>query len=135
MRAWAVSLGVVAQLGTALTAHALDGHRRVTQYAQTHFGSREGLPHGYSSAITQTPDGYLWNGSQEGLSRFDGAGFTTYDHRKTKGIPTDTFTALAVDGDGTLWVGTRDSGVLHLVDGEFHPVTWGEPGPQEQQIR
>ena len=134
MRAWVVKLGVIVQLGAALPAHALDGHRRVTQYAQTHFGAREGMPHGYSSAIAQTSDGYLWSASQEGLSRFDGAGFTIYDHRKTEGIPANTFTALAVDTAGTLWIGTRDRGVLHLVDGQFRPVAW-DPGPQEQQIR
>jgi ligand-binding sensor domain-containing protein len=133
MRAWAVCLGVVVQLGAALPAHALDGHRRVTQYAQTHFGARDGMPHGYSDAIAQTADGYLWSASQEGLSRFDGAGFTTYDARKTEGVPVNHFTALAVDSAGTLWAGTYDHGVLHVVDGTFHTVAW-EPGPQEQMI-
>jgi len=133
MRAWAVCLGVVVQLGAALPAHALDGHRRVTQYAQTHFGARDGMPHGYSDAIVQTADGYLWSASQEGLSRFDGAGFTTYDARKTEGVPVNQFTALAVDSAGTLWAGTYDHGVLHVVDGTFHTVAW-EPGPQEQMV-
>ncbi|HEX3765835.1 MAG TPA: two-component regulator propeller domain-containing protein, partial [Kofleriaceae bacterium] len=122
------------QLGAALPAHALDGHRRVTQYAQTHFGARDGMPHSYADAIAQTSDGYLWTATQEGLSRFDGAAFTTYDHRKTEGIPANQFTALAVDAAGTLWIGTRDRGVLHLVDGQFQAVVW-DPGPQEQQIR
>src|SRR4051812_30276199 len=133
MRAWAVCLGVVVQLRAALPAHALDGHRRVTQYAQTHFGARDGMPHGYSDAIVQTADGYLWSASQEGLSRFDGAGFTTYDARKTEGVPVNVFTALAVDPAGTLWAGTYDHGVLHVVDGAFQTVAW-EPGPQEQMV-
>ena len=134
MRAWAVRLGVVIQLGAALPAHALDGHRRVTQYAQTHFGAHDGMPHGVANAMAQTPDGYLWIASQEGLSRFDGAAFTNFDHRKTEGVPANAFTALTVDADGTLWAGTRDRGVVHVVGDEFHVVAW-EPGPQEQQIR
>jgi ligand-binding sensor domain-containing protein len=134
MRAWVVSLGLVVQLGAAPDAHALDGHRRVTQYAQTHFAARDGLPHGMAAAIAQTADGYLWTASEEGLSRFDGAAFTTFDHRKTEGVPSNTFTALVVDAAGTLWAGTYDHGVLHVVGGEFHPIAW-EPGPQEQQIR
>ncbi len=134
MRAWVVRLGVVIQLGAALPAHALDGHRRVTQYAQTRFGARDGMPHGYSNAIAQTSDGYLWSASQEGLSRFDGAGFTTFDARNTEGIPVNRFTALAVDSAGTLWAGTYDHGVLHVVDGVFRTVAW-EPGPQEQMVR
>src|SRR5215470_14691036 len=71
MRAWVVSLGLVVQLGAAPDAHALDGHRRVTQYAQTHFAARDGLPQGMAITIAQTSDGYLWVASQEGLSRFD----------------------------------------------------------------
>jgi len=134
MRAWVVSIGLVIQVGAAHDAHALDGHRRVTQYAQTHFAAREGLPHGLASAIAQTADGYLWTASQEGLSRFDGTSFKTFDHRKTEGVPSNTFTALARDAAGTLWAGTYDHGVLHVASGEFLQIAW-EPGLQEQQIR
>jgi ligand-binding sensor domain-containing protein len=134
MRAWAVSFGIAIQLGAGGDALALDGNRRVTQYAQTHFAARDGMPHSLANAIAQTGDGYLWTTSQEGLSRFDGASFTTYDHRTTEGIPGSQFTALAVDKQGTLWAGTRSRGVLHLVGGEFRTVAW-EPGPQESQIR
>jgi ligand-binding sensor domain-containing protein len=134
MRLWAVSFCIVIQLGAVGNALALDSHRRVTQYAHTHFAAHEGMPHSLASAIAQTADGYLWTSSQEGLSRFDGASFTTYDHRQTEGIPANQFVALTVDRDGTLWAGTANRGVIHVVAGEFHTVVL-EPGPQEQQIR
>jgi ligand-binding sensor domain-containing protein len=133
MRARVVCFAIVVEIGAAHPADALDGHRRVTQYAQTHFAARDGMPHGVVTALAQTGDGYLWAASQEGLSRFDGATFTNFDHRATEGVPSNTFTALAVDHDGTLWAGTRDRGVLHLVDGQFQAVTW-EPGARNQQI-
>jgi ligand-binding sensor domain-containing protein len=128
------AVAVAVEIGAAHPAHALDGHRRVTQYAQTHFAARDGMPHGIAVAILQTGDGYLWAASQEGLSRFDGAAFTNFDHRATEGVPSNTFTALAIDAAGTLWAGTRDRGLLHLVDGAFQQVRW-EPGLQNQQIR
>ncbi|MGH2901412.1 MAG: ligand-binding sensor domain-containing protein, partial [Solirubrobacteraceae bacterium] len=53
--------------------------------------------------------------------------------RKTDGIPANMFTALAVDPAGHLWAGTREHGVLQLVDGEFRQVAW-EPGLQEQRV-
>src|SRR6185503_18374943 len=134
MRAWVVTFGIAMQLGSVGKALALDGHRSITQYAQTHFAAHDGMPHSLANAIAQTGDGYLWTTSQEGLSRFDGATFTTYDHGTTSGIPTNQFTALAVDRDGTLWAGTRSRGVLHVVNGVFHTVAW-EPGAQERQIR
>ncbi len=134
MRAWALSFAIVIQLGTVGDALALDPHRRVTQYAHTHFAAHDGMPHNLAYAIAQTAEGYLWSASQEGLSRFDGASFTTYDHRQTEGIPVNQFTALTIDREGTLWAGTRNRGVIHLVGGEFRTVAW-EPGPQEQQVR
>jgi ligand-binding sensor domain-containing protein len=133
VRACVVGIGIAIQLGAAGHALALDGHRRITQYAQTHFAVHDGMPHSLANAIAQTGDGYLWTTSQEGLSRFDGASFTTYDHR-TEGIPLNQFTALAVDRNGTLWAGTGGRGVLHLVDSKFRAVMW-EPGPQEQVVR
>ncbi|HMG56308.1 MAG TPA: two-component regulator propeller domain-containing protein [Kofleriaceae bacterium] len=134
MRVRVVAVGAVVLLWAAGDAQALDSHRRATQYAQTHYESRDGMPHGLANSIAQTADGYLWTGSEEGLARFDGASFTTFDHRKTDGIPANMFTALAVDPAGQLWAGTREHGVVHFVDGEFRAVAW-EPGPQEQQIR
>jgi ligand-binding sensor domain-containing protein len=135
MRAWAIGLVVVMMVfGDSLNAYALDGHRRITQYAHAHFAARDGLPQSYVVAIAQTSDGYLWSSSQEGLSRFDGVGFKTFAHRTNKGIPSKAFTALAVDAAGSLWAGTRDRGVLHLVGGEFRPVAW-QPGAREDWIR
>src|SRR5215471_1665950 len=132
MRARAVML-VVVQLLIGSDALALDSTRSITQYAQTHYETRDGMPHGLANSIAQTADGYLWTGSEEGLARFDGASFTIFDHRRTEGIPTNEFTSLTVDAAGTLWAGTREHGILHLVDGEFHTVVW-EPGAQVQQI-
>ena len=38
--------------------------------------TRQGLPHNQVNAIAQSPDGYLWLGTQEGLARFNGLRFT-----------------------------------------------------------
>jgi ligand-binding sensor domain-containing protein len=124
----------VIQLGSERDALALDPHRRVTQYAHAHFAVHDGMPHSLATAVAQTADGYLWTTSQEGLSRFDGASFTTYDHQQTEGIPVNQFMALAVDPrDGTLWAGTRNRGVIHLVDGAFRTVAWELSAPEQQQ--
>ena len=129
-----VIVAIAVQLALGAPALALDRRRAVTQYAHSHYDARDGMPHSLANSIAQTPDGYLWAGSEEGLARFDGAAFTTFDHRKTDGIPANAFSALAVDAAGTLWAGTREHGLLHLVDGEFHLVVW-EPGAEALQIR
>src|SRR5262245_55657337 len=127
MRAWAVGLSLMMHLGRSPDAYALNGHRRITQYAQTHFASRDGMPHSLAYAVAQTPDGYLWSASQEGLSRFDGSRFMIYDRRNTAGVPDNLFMALAVDAAGTLWAGTYAHGLVHVVAGEVRAVAW-EPG-------
>src|ERR1041385_7845557 len=132
MRTWAVSFGIAIQLLAVGTAFALDANRRVTQYAQTHFATHEGMPHSFANAIEQTADGYLWTTSQEGLSPFDGTSVTSYDHRTLDGIPINQFISLAVDRQGTLWAGTRSRGVLHVVGGELRREEW-ETGNQEKQ--
>src|SRR4029077_17535226 len=37
------------------------------------------LPNSTVTAIAQTPDGYLWIGTYDGLARFDGFRFVTYE--------------------------------------------------------
>jgi ligand-binding sensor domain-containing protein/signal transduction histidine kinase len=134
MRTVLVCGGIAIHLAAAHDAFALDGHRGISQYAQTRFEAHDGLAHNLVNSLAQTGDGHLWAGSEEGLNRYDGATFTAFDHRKTEGIPTNTFSALAVDLDGHLWAGTRDHGLLRMIDGEFHAVVW-ERGAQDAQIR
>ena len=38
-----------------------------------------GLPHNTVRSIAQTPDGYLWIGTENGLARFDGVRFENFD--------------------------------------------------------
>jgi ligand-binding sensor domain-containing protein len=51
---------------------ALDPNAPFTQYAKTAWTQAQGLPDGSVSTVAQTPDGYLWLGTGEGLVRFDG---------------------------------------------------------------
>lgn len=94
----------VASASGATSAEALDPAKRTTQYVFDNWGTANGLPVAGVQAIAQTPDGYLWLGTEGGLVRFDGASFRTFnlhDH----GIA-DIF-ALLVDERGALWLGTN----------------------------
>ncbi|MGZ8833525.1 MAG: two-component regulator propeller domain-containing protein, partial [Thermoanaerobaculia bacterium] len=57
---------------------ALDPSMATTQYGLSVWTTDQGLPQSSVNAIAQTPDGYLWFGTQEGLARFDGARFTIF---------------------------------------------------------
>jgi ligand-binding sensor domain-containing protein len=51
----------------------------MSQYVHDVWTTNDGLPQDSINAIAQTPDGYLWLATQEGLARFDGMTFTTFD--------------------------------------------------------
>jgi signal transduction histidine kinase/ligand-binding sensor domain-containing protein len=61
----------------------------------------EGLPDNSVDAITQTPDGYLWLGTQGGLVRFDGVRFTPV---RDPALKITRVRQLYVDHSGRLWV-------------------------------
>ena len=69
----------------------------------------DGLAHRSVLCIHQDAKGYLWVGTQEGLSRFDGYGFTNYGLRDGLGHP--YINAIAEDREGRLWLGTNGGGV------------------------
>ena len=62
----------------------MDPNRAVSQYVRDSWGSQQGLPPGPIYAIAQTPDGYLWLGTERGLVRFDGVTFTTLSARHSR---------------------------------------------------
>lgn len=70
-------------------------------------------------AITQTPDGYLWCGTEKGLTRFDGNSFTLFDRSNTPAIQNNTIHALLTDHNGRLWIGTGGGGLVRLEGGVF----------------
>jgi diguanylate cyclase (GGDEF)-like protein len=91
---------------------ALDPAKAITQYMQTSWTSESGLPQNTVQTLTQTSDGYLWFGTQEGLARFDGVRFATYTRHNAPGLASSFIQTLAASHDGSLWIGT-DSGLSH----------------------
>jgi signal transduction histidine kinase/ligand-binding sensor domain-containing protein/ActR/RegA family two-component response regulator len=90
---------------------ALDPHRAITHYNHTVWHTVEGLPQDSVRSIAQTRDGYLWLGTQAGLTRFDGERFTVFDHLNSP-LKADHILALCASRDGSLWIGSGDNGGL-----------------------
>src|ERR1039458_1813890 len=94
---------------------ALDPHKEFTQYTRNVWTQAQGLPQDTIRAIAQTPDGYLWLGTREGLARFDGYDFSS-SGKKDGALPSSTVTALAPGRDGSLWIGTLEGLSLYRND-------------------
>jgi signal transduction histidine kinase/ligand-binding sensor domain-containing protein len=100
---------------------ALSPTESLTQYTRTVWTQAQGLPQDTVRHIAQTQDGYLWLGTEEGLSRFDGYEFVTITKESGK-LPSNFITALCSSQDGGLWIGTP-SGLTHYLGGHFQTFT------------
>ncbi len=89
-------------------------------FVDTAWRNEEGLPQATVKAIAETGEGYVWVGTEGGLSRFDGQRFETFDVRRASGC--QSVEALDVDASGRLVVGTP-CGVLFAEDGRLGPQT------------
>ncbi len=100
---------------------AIDPNRTLSQYVHNSWGMDKGFPGGSVTSIAQTPDGYLWIGTDRGIIRFDGINFRTFE----AGSATPTFgpvRKLLVDGQGTLWILLQNTKLLRYRDGTFNLV-------------
>ena len=68
------------------------------------YTTADGLGHNRVGRIVRDSRGFMWFCTFEGLSRFDGYGFTTYtvDH----GLPSPVVNDLLETRDGQYWVAT-----------------------------
>ena len=72
----------------------------------------EGLSHRITSKVLQGKNGYIWIGTINGLNRFDGYEFTTFNNQKKEHyIPHSVVSDLILTSESSLWIGCPD----HLV--------------------
>ena len=100
-------------------ATALDPAKAVGQYSLAAWQTEDGLPHNLVQAIAQTPDGYVWVATQEGLARFDGVRFTVFDRQSTAAMTANDVETVFVSRDGSLWVGVYGGTLLRHQNGSF----------------
>jgi signal transduction histidine kinase/ligand-binding sensor domain-containing protein len=118
--------------GSSTVAYGLDPARALSQFVRDDWGIEHGFVGGVVRAIAETPDGYLWLGTDQGLVRFDGATFTL--------VPDSDISAsgaavldLAVDGTGSLWIRRRGPNVQRLSKGRFEDALWSL-SPKEEFV-
>ena len=91
-----------------------------TDYLVDTWDTENGLPSSTVTAISQTPDGYLWVGTYAGLARFDGVRFVTFDPANTPALSQSRVQGLFLDANGILWINTFRGGLTAYRNGVFH---------------
>jgi len=84
-----------------------------------HYGVEDGLPQNTVNCIMQDQQGFMWFGTKDGLSRYDGYSFRNYRYSAANknSIGNNFIRCLHQEKGGIIWIGT-DAGVFL-----YHPDT------------
>jgi signal transduction histidine kinase/ligand-binding sensor domain-containing protein len=94
------------------------------QYRFKAWTAEDGLPQNIIRGMHQTPDGYLWIATLDGMARFGGAHFKVFNKGNTPGIVTNRFNAMVGGQDGDLWMVTESGRITRFHNDSFQ--TYGE---------
>lgn len=86
--------------------------------SQKHYGVAEGLPSSTIYTIAQDLDGFMWFGTEAGLTRFDGTEFKTYTTKD--GLLDNDVISLCEDSTGRLWITAYKKGICFIYKGKIH---------------
>jgi hypothetical protein len=88
------------------------------EYSYSHYDTKDGLAGSTVHGIAQTKDGFLWFGTETGLSRFDGAHFKNFT--MADGLPSNEVFGLFLDSKDRLWVSSFKNAVSYYAKGKIH---------------
>ncbi|MEM6767267.1 MAG: two-component regulator propeller domain-containing protein [Bacteroidota bacterium] len=89
-------------------------------YNISSYTTSEGLIQSQVRSIVQDNRGFLWFGTQRGISRYDGKSFLNFD--KKKGLESDFIACIYEDVEGLFWLGTNQG--LYQFNGRTF-TSWG----------
>jgi ligand-binding sensor domain-containing protein len=118
---------LLAALAIPSSLLAVDPEKDISQYNHRVWLKKDGLPQNSVISLAQTPDGYLWVGTFEGLARFDGLAFKVYNPLNTPALEGKSVSSLFVARDGTLWIGVDGFGLTTMRKGEFRRISIAKP--------
>ena len=98
----------------------VSGLARVKDDRISVYTARDNVPPGAIRALRWDPGGHLWIGGDGGLGRWANGQFISGERT---GLPQSPVTALSLDHERTLWVGTADRGLLRQSGDRLVPYT------------
>lgn len=101
---------------TLVPARAVDLRDVLTDFTATAWSRKDGLA-GPVYAIAQDSDGFLWVGSDDALTRFDGVRFRSWESLGGAPLPRHGVRALHLSPNGNLWVGFGGAGGVARLSG------------------
>lgn len=96
-----------------------------TQFVIDRWGPQEGLPEEKIVSVTQTPDGYLWLATLDGIVRFDGKNFQVFRFGETQALPANYWRTVFSTSAGELLAMRSDQKLMLLQPGAARTLTAG----------
>ncbi|MBC7949807.1 MAG: hypothetical protein H7Y42_18125 [Chitinophagaceae bacterium] len=108
-----------------LTLFELEAQPR-RQFLFSHLGTRNGLISNQIMSVAQDDRGFIWIATLNGLQRYDGRRFITFQHRigDPYSLPNNAVHSLYIDRKNRLWMklGENRLGYMTVNDNKFHEV-------------
>jgi len=95
------------------------------EYKVIEFGVDQGIPQPYIYTISQDNNGYLWIGTGDGLSRFDGIKFETFT---TNDSLAGDFITCSYKSETGIWFGHMNGGFTFYNGKEFNKILTADQG-------
>ena len=121
-------------IGARAAAVSVDAIPMSEEYFLRAWEADDGLSNNRVVGIAQTPDGYLWIATGDGLARFDGVRFVRFLQDSTPGLPSNRPTTLFVARDGALWIGFEPGGVARMKGRHFETIVPCPPATGRELI-
>lgn len=103
------------------------------KYLSEKWSLQNGLPVNNINQMYQTPDGFIWSATFNGLLRFDGVNFKLYDVSNTPELPSNRITTITAGQGNSFWLTTEQHHLIHYEGGNF-TVFEGILNAQELQV-
>lgn len=102
-------------------------------YYFRHYTNDNGLPNNTVTACIQDHRGFVWFGTKEGLTRYDGFHFRVFVHNPTipNSLPDNYITSLCEDKDGLIWIGTTEGICYYNPENDL----FGSIGSDKESVR
>jgi len=135
LRYFVIAFGLALLSAGGPCATALEPTTPLANFGRQGWAPENGLPQNTVQALAQTPDGFLWLGTEVGLVRFDGNGFAIFDQHSRPALPGNDVQCLLAAKDGSLWIGTSD-GLARMKNGVVTAFTTanGLPGNSVERL-
>lgn len=93
-------------------------HAQNFSVSTKHYGIEEGLPSNLLYCVAQDKTGYLWFGTDAGVTRFDGINFTTYT--TSEGLASNDVFNIFCDSKNRLWFMTLSKEISYFYNGKIY---------------